>query len=158
MIFDFGNNIVMATGRVTGRVTFGETSAKRTPYLQFGMKADYNSATGESTYINLKAFGSLAEQFCGIDKGTDLLVAGRRDVREYQGKTYEDIVLDFMTIAVAPYSNEAKAAGIHGSAAPKSTAVSKSLGGGSAMVDQIAAQMIAAAEAEGVETDEELPF
>lgn len=155
MILQLNNGKVVVTGKVSGRVTFGETATKRTPYLQFGISAEYDRENERTTFANVKAFGPMAERFCGMDKDYEVLVVGRKEQREYNGKVFEDIIADFITISVAPYSAEAKAAG----AVPKhaqQNSVSKSLGGSSDRVAQIAAQMIADAEAE--ETDETLPF
>ena len=52
-------------------------------------------------FVNCKAFGRLADRISGIQKGDSVLCVGRVESREYKGKTYSDLICDWVGVAGA---------------------------------------------------------
>lgn len=50
-------------------------------------------------FANCKAFGRLADKISGIQKGDSVLCIGRVESREYNGKTYSDLICDWVSVA-----------------------------------------------------------
>ena len=64
----------------------------------------YNRKDGTAAFLTVKGWGPLARQVASLSKGDRFLAAGRLESREYNGKTYTDLVADF----IIPAGGEAK--------------------------------------------------
>ena len=51
---------------------------------------------GTTRFVNCKAWNDLAQAAATLRKGESVMVAGRLDSREYNGKTYNDLVCDWV--------------------------------------------------------------
>lgn len=64
----------------------------------------YSRKDGTAAFLTVKGWGPLARQVASLSKGDRFLAAGRLESREYNGKTYTDLVADF----ILPAYGEAK--------------------------------------------------
>lgn len=67
---------------------------------------------GTAAFVTLKSFsGSTSAILCNLRKGDHILAAGVVESREYEGKTYTDMLVDFLltmdTVPTAPAANRA---------------------------------------------------
>jgi hypothetical protein len=51
---------------------------------------------GTTRFVNCKAWNDLAQAAASLRKHDSVMVAGRLDSREYNGKTYSDLVCDWI--------------------------------------------------------------
>lgn len=79
----------------------------------------YSRKDGTAAFLTIKGWGKLARQLSVMVKGDTIVAAGRIETREYNGKTYTDLVADYIfpsEAAQAPQKNFP----IHGGAVPVS--------------------------------------
>ena len=55
---------------------------------------------GTTRFVNCKAWNDLAQAAATLRKGESVMVAGRLDSREYNGKTYNDLVCDWVGLSL----------------------------------------------------------
>ena len=67
--------------------------------LMAGKKPD-----GTTRFVNCKAWNDLAQAAASLRKHDSVMVAGRLDSREYNGKTYSDLVCDWIGQSIGGYS------------------------------------------------------
>ena len=73
----------------------------------------FNRKDGTAAFMDIKSFGDYSRLIANLRKGDRILCAGTVESREYNGKTYTDMLVDFMmtsdTIpaASAPAENRA---------------------------------------------------
>lgn len=73
----------------------------------------FNRKDGTAAFMTIKSFGDYSRLIANLRKGDRILCAGTVESREYNGKTYTDMLVDFMmtsdTIpaASAPAENRA---------------------------------------------------
>lgn len=53
---------------------------------------------GTTAWLNVKGWGSLARKIARLSKGDHFLAAGRLENRDYNGKTYTDLVADLVLV------------------------------------------------------------
>ena len=51
---------------------------------------------GTTRFVNCKAWGDLANAVAALHKGDTVFISGRLDSHEYNGKTYSEIVCDWI--------------------------------------------------------------
>ena len=51
---------------------------------------------GTTRFVNCKAWGDLAKAVAALHKGDTVFISGRLDSHEYNGKTYSEIVCDWI--------------------------------------------------------------
>lgn len=56
----------------------------------------YSRKDGTAAFLTVKAWGDFADTVASLRKGDAFLAAGRIEDREYNGKTYTDLVCDFI--------------------------------------------------------------
>lgn len=56
----------------------------------------YSRKDGTAAFLTVKAWGNFADTVSSLQKGDAFLAAGRIENREYNGKTYTDLVCDFV--------------------------------------------------------------
>lgn len=56
----------------------------------------YHYQDGGAAFLNVKGWGRLGRELSKLVKGDTVVAAGRLESREYNGKTYTDLVADFI--------------------------------------------------------------
>lgn len=56
----------------------------------------YGRKDGTAAFLTVKGWGKLARQISAMVKGDRVVAAGRLESREYNGKTYVDLVADYV--------------------------------------------------------------
>jgi hypothetical protein len=100
----FSNGNVMVTGNVTKEPELKYVGEKHRAVVGFSIAAGKRE-DGTTIFINLKAWGRLAEYASVAKKGDAVCAIGRVESREYNGKTYSDLVCDWLNIAGAVANN-----------------------------------------------------
>ena len=74
----------------------------------------FNRKDGTAAFMTIKSFGDYARLIANLRKGDHILCAGVVESREYNGKTYTDMLVDFLMAAdampAAPSPEENRAA------------------------------------------------
>ena len=74
----------------------------------------FNRKDGTAAFMTIKSFGDYSRLIANLRKGDRILCAGTVESREYNGKTYTDMLVDFMmtsdTIPAASVPAENRAA------------------------------------------------
>lgn len=74
----------------------------------------FNRKDGTAAFMTIKSFGDYSRLIANLRKGDRILCAGTVESREYNGKTYTDMLVDFMmtsdTIPAASATAENRAA------------------------------------------------
>lgn len=90
------------TGLFAGKATRDaevRTTNSGKQYCTVGVRA-FNRKDGTAAFLTVKAWdGDLIDQLQSVCKGDRLLVAGRLDIRQYEGKTYTDLIPDFLLVS-----------------------------------------------------------
>ena len=74
----------------------------------------FNRKDGTAAFMTIKSFGDYARLIANLRKGDHILCAGVVESREYNGKTYTDMLVDFimasdiMPAAPSPAENRAE--------------------------------------------------
>ena len=74
----------------------------------------FNRKDGTAAFMTIKSFGDYSRLIANLRKGDHILCAGVIDTREYNGKTYTDMLVDFlmasdaMPAAPSPAENRAE--------------------------------------------------
>ena len=100
------------TGLFAGKVTQDaelRTTGSGKQYCTTSVRA-FTRKDGTAAFLTVKAWGGdMIERMRDLRKGDSILVAGRLDVREYNGKTYTDLVADFLLTQGDPLQSVAEA-------------------------------------------------
>lgn len=56
----------------------------------------FNRKDGTAAFMTIKSYGSFASLIANLRKGDHILCAGVVETREYNGKTYTDMLVDFI--------------------------------------------------------------
>lgn len=56
----------------------------------------FNRKDGTAAFMTIKSFGDYSRLIANLRKGDHILCAGVIDTREYNGKTYTDMLVDFL--------------------------------------------------------------
>ena len=93
-------NAVIVTGRAGRDATLKTVGDRGTKIADWSILADKRE-DDTAVFVNCKAFYELAEYAAQIRKGDAVLAVGRIEEREYNGKTYKDVVCDFVSVSSA---------------------------------------------------------
>ena len=89
--------LTIVAGYASKDAELKHVGANDTPLCEFslivGKKPD-----GKGAFANCKAWRGLGEYASGIQKGDTVCVVGRTESREYNGKTYTDLIADWLNI------------------------------------------------------------
>lgn len=121
MILKSGNSFLVS-GKVTKDARYKKVGAKQTSYCDFAVLGG-TSESGEPIYVNLKAWGLLAETLKELRKGDAFCGTGEYERNEYNGKVYTAVRLDWGNSPMISSVVEYPASNINSSAALE-TAVS----------------------------------
>ena len=94
----FSDGSVMVQGICTKDAEFAIRGEKNTRITTFSLAVGKNKDT-TTIFANCKAFGKLADIAAGVHKGDSVLAVGRTQSREYNGKTYTDLMCDWIGYA-----------------------------------------------------------
>lgn len=89
---------VMAQGICTRDAEFVIRGEKNTHITNFSLAVGKRPDT-TTIFANCKAFGKMADLAAGIQKGDSVLVVGKTKSSEYNGKTYTDLLCDWIGFA-----------------------------------------------------------
>lgn len=94
-----GETVIVA-GNATRDSEYKTVGDKQSPVCSFSLAVGKNK-DGSTAFANCKAWHSLAKLASHISKGDAVCVIGKLESREYNGKTYTDLVADWLNIAWA---------------------------------------------------------
>lgn len=97
-IFKGEGNSIRVTGRVVGTVKTSKVGANETPLARFGCKCGEGR---EGEIMNVKAWRNLAEFAETLQNGDAVDVSGYLETREYDSKTFTDLVADYINVSRA---------------------------------------------------------
>ena len=61
----------------------------------------FNRKDGTAAFMSIKSFGDYSRLIANLRKGDRILCAGAVESREYNGKTYTDMLVDFLMVSDA---------------------------------------------------------
>ena len=91
---------VLVVGKATKDAEYKLVGAKESPVCSFGLNVGKRQDT-TTIFVNCKAWYKWAEYAKNICKGDDVLVIGHTESREYNGKTYTDLIAEWVEIGCA---------------------------------------------------------
>lgn len=101
MIHKLNNEYFMAVGVATRDAQYRTVGEKQTPVTSFSLACGKRPDT-TTIFVECKAWRNLATYASVIRKGAAVCAIGKIEEREYNGKTYKDLVCDWMNVAGAP--------------------------------------------------------
>ena len=96
-------NGVFVTGRAMKDAILRRVGEKDTAVASWGMIVDKRG--DDAVFVDCKAWYELGEYSGQIRKGDSVLAVGRIEEREHNGKTYRDLVCDFVSVSSAHGGN-----------------------------------------------------
>ena len=97
------------------------SSRKCTVNLAVGKRDVSGQDRAETIWCNVVAWHGLSEVLADAQKGDPVFVIGRLQSREWKGKTYTDLVAEFVSVCAVDSRPAARRAGPAPSAAPPIT-------------------------------------
>lgn len=91
--FKLGKNLYGVVGSVSRSAELRNTQSGRT-FAKFSVKAGKRE-DDSWVYVDCKAWGPLAGYCADLQKDDPFIGVGRIESREYEGKTYTDLILDW---------------------------------------------------------------
>ena len=88
-------DMVIVTGKASGDAEFKLVGAKNSPLCTFSLIAGKRKDT-TTIFVNCKAWYGLAHYCENVKKGDSVAVIGTLEEREYNGKTYTDLVAEWI--------------------------------------------------------------
>lgn len=70
--------------------------------LAVGKRTPQGSGEPQTVWCNVVAWHGLAQVLSTARKGNQVLVVGKLKSREYEGKTYTDLIADFVSVCALP--------------------------------------------------------
>lgn len=98
--------LVIVSGNATKDAEYKTVGEKQTSVCSFSLAVG-KTKDGSTAFANCKAWHSLAKLASHISKGDAVCVIGKLESREYNGKTYTDLVADWLNIAWAAQTTAA---------------------------------------------------
>ena len=90
-------NLTIVAGRAVKDAELKHVGDKGTALCEFGLAVDKKS-DNQTVFANCKAWRELGEYASLISKGDSVAVIGTIEEREYNGKTYKNIVADWLNV------------------------------------------------------------
>ena len=98
--------LVIVAGNATRDAEYKTVGDKGTSVCSFSLAVGKDK-DGKTKFANCKAWHSLAKLASHISKGDAVCVIGALETREYNGKTYTNLVADWLNIAWASQNTAA---------------------------------------------------
>lgn len=95
MIQKLSGGYFLVVGNATKDAELRHVGEKEYVLTGFSLAAGKREDT-TTIFVNCKAWRRLGEYAAGIQKGDAVLCIGREDTNEYNGKTYTDLVCEFV--------------------------------------------------------------
>ena len=92
----------LVIGKATKDAEYKLVGDKQSPICSFSLNIGKRQDT-TTIFANCKAWYGLAELSQNISKGDTVIVIGKTESREYNGKTYTDLVAEWLNIVSADY-------------------------------------------------------
>ena len=94
----FKDGPVMVCGRLPRDAELRTVGEKKSSLLSFGLAVGERGEgdNKETVWANVQAWHERARKYTGLKKGDTVMVIGKLDVREYEGKTYKNLVADMI--------------------------------------------------------------
>jgi single-stranded DNA-binding protein len=86
---------VLITGNASKDAELKRVGEKQSPNTKWGVAVG-KDAEDKVVFVNCEAWGRLAYKASEIQKGDPVLVIGKLESHEYQGKTYHTVVAEFL--------------------------------------------------------------
>ena len=99
MQIKIGDSVIVA-GRAVKDAEYKLVGSKDSPLCSFGLSVGKRQDT-TTIFANCKAWYGLAQYAANIQKGDTVIVTGHTESREYNGKTYTDLVAEWLNIISA---------------------------------------------------------
>lgn len=97
MICDLHNGSILVTGVVTRDASYRYVGAKNTPVCSFSVAAGKRKDT-TTIFVEMKCWRALARYASLVRKGDSVCAIGSIEEREYNGKTYKNLVCDWLNV------------------------------------------------------------
>lgn len=91
-----GDNILVV-GKAIKDSEFKYVGTNGTPVTSFSLNVGKRKDT-TTIFVNCKAWYALAEYSAKIKKGDSVIVIGHTEEREYNGKTYVDLIAEWLNV------------------------------------------------------------
>lgn len=94
----FKDGTVMVCGKLPKDAELRTVGEKNSSLLSFGLAVGERDEGGTKTTVwaNVQAWHERARKYAGLKKGDTVMVIGKLDVREHEGKTYKNLVADMI--------------------------------------------------------------
>lgn len=92
-------DMVIAAGRAVKDAEMRLVGDNSIPLCSFGLIVGRKADDSGNIFANCKAWRGLAEYAENIQKGDNVCVVGKIEKSEYNGKTYSDLVVEWLNIA-----------------------------------------------------------
>ena len=99
MIIKLANDSFMAIGAVTRDAQMRTVGEKQTPVTSFSLACGKRQDT-TTIFVECKAWRDLGKYAASLRKGDNVCAIGKIEEREYNGKTYTDLVCEWLWGAV----------------------------------------------------------
>lgn len=76
----------------------------------------YEKSDGTTAWLTVKGWGHWAKVVASARKGDAILAVGRIDSRDYEGRTYNDLVVDYVCVSHSTAGTAAASSGVPASA------------------------------------------
>lgn len=97
MQISLGNDYYLVVGKATRDAELKHVGAKESAVCSFSLSLGKRQDT-TTIFANCKAWHGLATYSENIQKGDTVAVIGKTESREYNGKTYTDLVAEWLNI------------------------------------------------------------
>lgn len=88
------NGEYLVAGKVSRSVTVKQVGSRQATLCEFGVYAGKDE-NGKKIYVNCKAWDDLGGVLSELQENDPFCGVGKLETREYNGKTYSDLVLDW---------------------------------------------------------------
>ena len=85
----------IVVGKAIKEPEYKRVGSKDSPVCSFCLNVGKRKDT-TTIFVNCKAWYKWAEYAKSMEKGDDVIVIGHKEEREYNGKTYTDLVVEWM--------------------------------------------------------------
>lgn len=88
---------VLVVGKAIKDAEYKRVGSKDSPVTSFSLNVGKRKDT-TTIFVNCKAWYALAEHSFNISKGDTVIVIGHTEEREYNGKTYVDLIAEWLNV------------------------------------------------------------
>ena len=100
MLILLADDVYMAIGPCTKEPVLRYVGEKNVAMSTCSMAAGKNQDT-TTRFVNLKGWRKIAEQMVSLQKGDSIMAIGQMEYNEYNGKTYENLVCEWIGASIS---------------------------------------------------------